>query len=82
MSSTMATDGRKDFDVVGPVVLLVAVDVMHDLAGLEQAAQFLASHEPVLVHIAAAVGERVAVHLHQPVAATRKRPAALPVGVF
>lgn len=55
----MMSPARHHLDIAGVVVSLHAIDVMRDLARPETPAQFLFSNQPVLIGVAAHVGEVV-----------------------
>ena len=72
---------RQHLQILWPVVLLVAVDVMHDLATPQGATDALRCDESVLVHIATAVGHRMASTPHQYVSVGRDCAPAFPLGI-
>lgn len=50
---------RHQRQILGSVVAWIAVDVMHDFATLQDAAECLSHHEPVFKHIAIGASMRI-----------------------
>jgi len=81
MMRVMGSGITENLQVLGPVVELVAIDVVHDLATAECSSQCLCRHLAVLVDVPTRVREGMAWKLQKDVPTGRDRAPALPVGV-
>lgn len=74
--------GRKDLQVLGIIVLFVAIAMMHVLALAQRSPDDLFGHDPMLVRIATNVGQRmILADSNQDVAIAGDRSAASPIRI-
>lgn len=72
---------RQHLQIFGSIVLLVAIDVMNDFATPQRAPESLRRDEAMLIHIAAAVGHRMAWTPDQNVSSGCNGPTAFPIWI-
>ena len=81
MLRAVVRQGRLNFDILWPIIVLDAVLVMHLLSELEATTNDLLGHKPMFIDVAADICKMVVGHLEQHVTVGSHCSSTAPVGV-